>query len=202
MWILGRQKTTGRRRVPKEGGLLVLSNHRSDCDPIAVQVACPRPIRFMAKSDLWGMAGVRSVLPWLKCFPVNRGEPDKAAIKHAVALLHAGECVGVFPEGQLTESGELQPLKPGIALIIRLSGVPVICSDSGGITEYIHDGHNGMIFDHNSVEDLANRVVSLLLDEALAAELGRNGRGTAMSRYSWGSAVNGYSAIYESAVKA
>lgn len=127
MFILGRFRTAGRSRVPRKGGLLVLSNHRSDCDPVAIQVACPRPIRFMGKIELWGMFGIRSALKWLKAFPVNRGEPDKSAIKHAVHLLEAGECVCVFPEGQLTETGELLPLKPGLALIVRMSGVPVIC---------------------------------------------------------------------------
>jgi 1-acyl-sn-glycerol-3-phosphate acyltransferase len=127
MFVLGRIKTIGKSRVPREGGLLILMNHRSDCDPVAGQVACPRPVRFMAKSELWDMKGVRTVLNWMKAFPVKRGEPDKSAIKHAVELLKAGECVGVFPEGQLTETGELQELKPGIALIVRMSGVPVIC---------------------------------------------------------------------------
>jgi 1-acyl-sn-glycerol-3-phosphate acyltransferase len=127
LFVLGRFKTFNRNRVPQNGGLLILSNHRSDCDPIAIQVACPRPIRFMGKKELWDMAVVRGFLNWLKAFPINRGEPDKSAIKHSVALLQAGECVGVFPEGQLTETGELLPLKPGIALIVRLSGAPVIC---------------------------------------------------------------------------
>ncbi len=127
MWLLGRIKSFGKRNVPREGGLLILCNHRSDCDPVAAQVCCPRPIRFMAKSELFDMFFVKNVLRWLKCFPVKRGEPDKAAIKHAIELLKAGECVGVFPEGQLTEDGQLQELKPGIALIVRMSGVPVIC---------------------------------------------------------------------------
>ena len=127
MKVLGRMKTIRMSSVPKQGGLLVLMNHRSDCDPVAAQVSCPRPVRFMAKSELWNMFGVRTVLNWLKCFPVKRGEPDKSAIKHAVELLKAGECVGIFPEGQLTETGDIQELKPGIALIVRMSGVPVIC---------------------------------------------------------------------------
>ena len=127
MFLLGRIKSIGKKNVPRTGGLLILSNHRSDCDPVAVQVVCPRPVRFMAKSELFDMFFVKNVLRWMKCFPIKRGEPDKSAIKHAVELLKAGECVGVFPEGQLTESGELQELKPGIALIVRMSGVPVIC---------------------------------------------------------------------------
>ena len=33
----------------------------------------------------------------------------------------------VFPEGELSQSGKLQPLLPGAALIVRKSGVPVVC---------------------------------------------------------------------------
>ena len=139
MFVLGRIKTIGKSNIPRSGGLLILMNHRSDCDPVAAQVACPRPVRFMGKSELFEMKGVRKVLIWLKCFPVKRGEPDKSAIKHAVDLLKAGECVGVFPEGQLTETGQLQELKPGIALIVRMSGVPVICCglrNTDGVVPY------------------------------------------------------------------
>jgi 1-acyl-sn-glycerol-3-phosphate acyltransferase len=38
-----------------------------------------------------------------------------------------GEAVCIFPEGQLSESGLLQPLLPGAALIVRKAGVPIIC---------------------------------------------------------------------------
>lgn len=127
MAVLGWFETVGKENVPKTGGLLILSNHRSDCDPVAIQVACPRPIRFMAKSELFEMKGVSLVLRWLRCFPVKRGEPDRNAIKHAVALLQAGHAVCIFPEGQLTETGFLQELKPGIALIARMADVPTIC---------------------------------------------------------------------------
>jgi 1-acyl-sn-glycerol-3-phosphate acyltransferase len=139
MAALGRIKVTGKKNIPREGGLLILSNHRSDCDPVAVQVACRRPIRFMAKSELFEMKGVRTVLHWIKAFPVKRGEPDKSAIKYSIAQVQAGECVGVFPEGQLTEDGKLQELKPGVALIVRLAGVPVICvglENTDGVVPY------------------------------------------------------------------
>src|SRR5436305_5806048 len=55
MMILGPYKRRGQYRVPKSGGVLVLSNHQADVDPIAVQLACPRPVYFMAKSELWDM---------------------------------------------------------------------------------------------------------------------------------------------------
>ncbi len=127
MTLLGPFRRIGAYRVPKTGGLLVLSNHQADIDPIVVQLACKRPIYFMAKSELFEMKGVRYFLKLFRAFPVKRGEPDRTSIKHAVALLKAGEVVCIYPEGELSETGELLPLKPGIALIIRMAQVPIIC---------------------------------------------------------------------------
>jgi 1-acyl-sn-glycerol-3-phosphate acyltransferase len=125
--VLGPVRAYGKRRVPKQGGLLVLSNHLADVDPIVVQMACPRPVHFMAKSELFEMRVVGPLLRFYKAFPVKRGEPDKGSIKHCVKLLQRGEVVGIFPEGQLSEDGRLQELKPGVALIIKMAQVPVIC---------------------------------------------------------------------------
>jgi 1-acyl-sn-glycerol-3-phosphate acyltransferase len=126
-FFLGPYRVRGKYRVPSTGGVLILSNHQSDIDPVAVQISCPRPIYFMAKSELFEMRLLGKVIRWFKAFPVKRGEPDKGAIGTAVELLKAGEVVCVFPEGELSETGELLPLKPGFALIVRMAQVPVIC---------------------------------------------------------------------------
>ncbi len=124
--VLGPIVTKGKYRVPKAGGVLILSNHLADVDPFVVQIACPRAVHFMAKSELFnGFLG--KILRFYSAFPVKRGEPDRAAIKTCVGLLQAGEAVCVFPEGELSQHGSLLPLKPGVALIVRMAGVPVIC---------------------------------------------------------------------------
>jgi 1-acyl-sn-glycerol-3-phosphate acyltransferase len=114
-------------KVPPRGGVLILSNHLADVDPIIVQVTCPRSIHFMAKSELFEVPVLRSFLRFFNAFPVKRGEPDRGSIKRAVQLLRQGEAVCVFPEGQLSEDGTLQELKPGIALLARMADCQVIC---------------------------------------------------------------------------
>ncbi len=118
------------------------------------------------------------------------GRIDESVIKSYLALAD----VFVLPSRE--EAGGL------VVLEAMASGTPVIGSDSGGIAEYVRDGYNGLLFDHNSVDDLADKIASLLQDGARVAELGRNGRMTAMSRYSWSAAVSDYTAVYGNAVKA
>jgi 1-acyl-sn-glycerol-3-phosphate acyltransferase len=125
--FFGRLRSVGGERVPRKGGLLVFPNHRSDCDPPVMHAVSVRPMHFMAKSELFEMK-LTAWAMWLsEAFPVRRGEPDRAALRHAAELAKLGEAVCVFPEGQLSETGELQPIKPGVALIVRMAGVPCIC---------------------------------------------------------------------------
>ena len=58
---------------------------------------------------------------------MRRGEPDRAALRHAAELAKIGEAVCIFPEGQLSTTGEMLPIKAGVALIVRMAGVPCIC---------------------------------------------------------------------------
>jgi 1-acyl-sn-glycerol-3-phosphate acyltransferase len=125
--VVGPPWIRGRKRIPKTGGLLILSNHLADFDPILIQVGCRRRIRFMGKSELFQMPILKTLIRWGGAFPVKRGEPDRDALKKAVRLLKGGETVCVFPEGQLSQTGQLQDLKPGVGLIAKMAGVQVIC---------------------------------------------------------------------------
>ena len=139
--ILGPLRIRGAYRVPKEGGVLILANHLSDLDPVVVQYACPRPVHFMAKSELFEIPVLGKVMRMFGAFPVKRGEPDRQALKRSADLLKAGEAVVIFPEGQLSQAGELQEIKAGVALIARLAaGVPVICVGLDGTQRVIPYG--------------------------------------------------------------
>jgi 1-acyl-sn-glycerol-3-phosphate acyltransferase len=127
MKLLGPVRVRHANRVPRKGGVLILSNQLADCDPVIVQAFCPRHIYFMSKSELWDMKVLPIFMRFFRSFPVKRGEPDRPALKRAIELLKAGNAVGVFPEGELSETLELLPIKPGIALIARQAKVPIIC---------------------------------------------------------------------------
>ena len=139
-FLFGPYRVKGKYRIPRKGGVLILANHVSDTDPVLVQLACSRPIYFMSKSELFDMRVVGPILRMFRAFPVKRGEPDRAALKLAIALLKAGQAVCVFPEGQLSESGELQELKAGVGLIARQAQVPVICVGIRGTNKILPYG--------------------------------------------------------------
>ncbi|MCW5937345.1 MAG: 1-acyl-sn-glycerol-3-phosphate acyltransferase [Fimbriimonadaceae bacterium] len=113
-------------RVPRRGGLLVVTNHLSNTDPVIVQYACPRLLNFMARRQLFDM-GIGGFMRWWRAFPVTQGSADKGAIKTALELLRAGHAVGLFPEGRLSPDGRLLDVLPGVALIVRKARVPVVC---------------------------------------------------------------------------
>ncbi len=127
MLVFGPMRVVDRHRVPRQGPLLIISNHLADIDPIAVQLASPRPLYFMAKSELFEMPVIGKVIAFFGAFPVRRGEPDRAALKQGIHIVQRGDCLCIFPEGQLSETGELQPLLPGAALIARSAEATVIC---------------------------------------------------------------------------
>lgn len=130
--LLGPVRVEGARNVPRSGPVLLVSNHLADVDPPVLQIACPRPIHFMAKSELFEIRVLGPLIRRLGAFPVRRGEPDRTSLRHALRLLAEGECVGLFPEGELSQDGSLLPLKPGLVLLARQSGANVVCARIDG----------------------------------------------------------------------
>ena len=130
--ILGPIRIRNKENIPKTGGVIVLANHISDCDPIVSQLACPRHIQFMSKSELWEIKWLGKFMKWWGNFSVKRGEPDRQSLRMASELAKAGAVVCIYPEGKISEKGRLGPLLPGFALIVRMAGVPVICCGMNG----------------------------------------------------------------------
>lgn len=111
--------------IPKSGGALIISNHTSYVDALVLQMACPRPIRFIAFDAFHKSIWLGWALRLLGVIPIS---PKRAreAIKDTVTALKNGELVCIFPEGQITRTGSLLKLSKGFETIARGAGVPVI----------------------------------------------------------------------------
>ena len=120
-------KVYGVRNVPRAGGALMVSNHQSLLDPPLLGVRVHRPMSYMAKSQLFGNnKAFEWIIRSLGAFPVRQGAGDVGAIKETVNRLKEGRMLNIFPEGGRTETGEVGPMQPGVALVVRRAGVPII----------------------------------------------------------------------------
>lgn len=122
----------GAENIPKEGGVLLCSNHISNNDPPLVGVTCPRDISFMAKEELFELPVLKTILRKIKVFPVKRGMSDRGALKKGLSLLKEGYIVGLFPEGTRSKTGEVgQGLAGAGFFALRSNAVVLPCAIIG-----------------------------------------------------------------------
>jgi cytidylate kinase len=122
-----RIRVKGVENFPLSGPVVVACNHRAMTDPFFLGINVPRQIHYMAKVELWKFAALRWAMENFGTFPVNRGEPDRSAIKRGLEILEAGEVLGLFPEGRCNDTpDQLQPLRAGISLFSLRDGVVTV----------------------------------------------------------------------------
>ncbi|KKB38437.1 lysophospholipid acyltransferase family protein [Bacillus thermotolerans] len=104
---LYRIEVRGLEHFPKEGGVLLCSNHIDNLDPPVVGITAPRPVSFMAKEELFKVPIFGKMVGNLNAFPVKRGMSDRDAIRKGLKLLKEGHVLGLFPEGTRSKTGEI-----------------------------------------------------------------------------------------------
>jgi 1-acyl-sn-glycerol-3-phosphate acyltransferase len=119
-------KIYGARHIPPIGGVLIVSNHQSYLDPIILAVQLRRPMSFLARATLFKNPIFGRLITNLNAFPVRRGEGDVGAVKEMIRRLEEGHMLALFPEGTRSLDGEMKPLEPGAALVIRRAHVAVV----------------------------------------------------------------------------
>jgi 1-acyl-sn-glycerol-3-phosphate acyltransferase len=124
--IFFRIKVKGKENLPNEGGVIIMSNHISAFDPPLLVAIFSRPVRFMAKKELFENPFIRFVLFLADAFPVDRSKNDITAVKKALSVLKDQEVLGLFPEGTRREEGKLGNPKSGSVMLAIKSGVPIV----------------------------------------------------------------------------
>ena len=115
----------GGRHIPRQGPALLIANHQSFLDPIAVGLTTSRQLCYLARKTLF-TPGFGWFLRSVNCVPVDQEGVAKEGLKTILDLLHQGRAVLVFPEGERTPTGDILPLKPGIQLLIKRAQAPII----------------------------------------------------------------------------
>ncbi len=102
----------GFENIPRAGPTLLLGNHISWIDWALVQIACPRPLRFVMLDRIYNTWYLK---PFFKAFgavPIAPGR-SKEALQEINLLLQAGECICLFPEGAISRNGQLGKFHSG-----------------------------------------------------------------------------------------
>src|SRR5881392_1363250 len=107
------------------GGFLLLPNHITWVDAIVLQLACPRPIRYIIDQEYYHQPILYPLLRTLGCIPINIRH-SRSAIRAATEKIAEGEIVCLFPEGQLERTGVLLRLQRGYELIARHANAQVV----------------------------------------------------------------------------
>jgi 1-acyl-sn-glycerol-3-phosphate acyltransferase len=116
----------GVEHLPSEGPAIVVSNHHSDIDPVALATIMPRTLHFIADVEQFQRHWMGPIIKRLGAIPIHKGSPDRKALETALRLLRAGRVVALFPEGDLYRQSELEPFGRGVAFLAVRSGAPVV----------------------------------------------------------------------------
>lgn len=125
-----RLEESGLENIPETGPAVLVCNHVSFVDPLVVLAASPRPIRFVMDHRIFATPIVSFVFRTGKAIPIAPAKEDskllEAAYDEVSRALRNGELVAIFPEGRITDTGEIYPFRSGIERIVERDPVPVI----------------------------------------------------------------------------
>lgn len=127
LFLRTRRQVKGMENVPKQGALLIVSNHLSMADQFLLSASLNRKVVFMAKEELFRPRVLRRLANAFGAFPVRRGGiMDRTALQLANQVLDSGQALAMFPEGTRSRTAQLKPAYPGSALIASHNSVPIL----------------------------------------------------------------------------
>lgn len=125
-----RLEKSGLENIPEEGAAVLVCNHVSFVDAVVVMAACRRPIRFVMDHRIFRTPVLNFIFRTGGAIPIASAREDPEMLERAydqiARALEAGDLVGIFPEGRITDTGELNEFRGGISRIIERTPVPVV----------------------------------------------------------------------------
>lgn len=124
--VLSDLKIEGKENLPETGPLLVIANHFSFIDPVAVLHALPYPIEYVGGAEFPHAPGIVKFLPEIwGYYPVFRGTGSRYALRAAEEILKQNGVLGIMPEGGAWAE-VLRPARPGAAYLAAQTGAKVL----------------------------------------------------------------------------
>ena len=134
VWLLihtiYRVRIRGSAHIPRDGPVILACNHVSFVDPLIVGGLVRRPVRFVMYYKIYQIPLLKFIFKTSKAIPIAGRSEDPEILESAYErmdeVLEAGDVLGIFPEGRITDDGEIGEFKPGIEKVIAEQPVPVV----------------------------------------------------------------------------
>lgn len=130
--LLWRISFEGIENVPRSGPFVLAPVHRSFIDFGLVSAVTRRPMGYMGKESLWRSKLLGGFITRLGAYSVNRGAPDREALRRTLNILEKGQPLVLFPEGTRRAGPVIEHLHEGAAFVASRAGVPVVPVGIGG----------------------------------------------------------------------
>jgi len=124
--VLFRYRSWGTRFVPRQGAVLLVSNHQSHLDPVLVGLPLRRRMNYLARKTLFDVPGLRWLIESLDAISIDRDGLGLEGLKETLRCLRRGEMVLLFPEGRRTDDGEVARLRPGFCALARRGEISLL----------------------------------------------------------------------------
>lgn len=135
----GRLEVVGEEHLPRSGPTLLIGNHDSHWDPVAIGIAgrWRRQIRALAKASLWKIRPLAPILNGMGQIPIERGSGDATALSTAIERLRDGACIGVFPEGTISRGQVLRARSGAGRLALEVPESRIVCATVTGTVDIV-----------------------------------------------------------------
>jgi len=128
--VMYRIKKTGMNNIPEEGAVVVTANHVSFVDALIVGGCIRRPVRFVMYYKIFKIPVLNFIFRTARAIPIAgaKEDPDmfNSAFEQMQAAINNGDVLCIFPEGQITHDGQMNPFKRGVIKLIETTPAPVI----------------------------------------------------------------------------
>ncbi|MGQ0604918.1 MAG: lysophospholipid acyltransferase family protein [Anaerolineales bacterium] len=117
-------RITGLEHLPRTGPAILMINHIAFLDPVVVLGNLPRNVVPLAKAEVHNLPIWGFFTRLWDVIPVHRGELDRKALEHSLAVLAAGEVILIAPEAH--RHAAMEQAREGVAYLAHKSGAPVV----------------------------------------------------------------------------
>jgi 1-acyl-sn-glycerol-3-phosphate acyltransferase len=147
MHSIYRLRVVGGENIPLKGPAVIVCNHVSYVDALVIAAACPHPVRFVMDHNIFRIPVLSFIFRTARTIPIAPAKEDPkmldAAYEAIAAGLNDGDIIVIFPEGRLTDNGDMHPFKSGISRIVDRSPVPVVPTALQGLWESVFSRKRG-----------------------------------------------------------